>query len=137
MLIDVVKVTVLDGFRVRLLFEDGLVREIDLDPYLSGPVFEPVRNPKYFRRVRVDRESGTIAWPNGADICRDTLYHAIPHDKLHDMAYLRSIPGLLSDESKRTRRAPSRPRAAAAKSKTRKRKSPRTPSRRRRNRAAS
>jgi hypothetical protein len=43
-----------------LEFEDGTYKELDLDPYLHGPVFEPIRNdPAVFRAVKV--EGGTIA----------------------------------------------------------------------------
>jgi hypothetical protein len=67
-------VETLGGFRVRLSLTDGSIREVDLGPYLNGPVFEPVRNdPAFFRSVRVDEELGTIVWPNGADIDPDVL----------------------------------------------------------------
>lgn len=59
---------------IEFTFTDGSVREIDLDRYLWGPVFERVRNLDYFRKFKVDRESGTIVWPNGADIDPDVLY---------------------------------------------------------------
>jgi hypothetical protein len=63
----------LDAFRVRLEFTDGTQREADLEPYLHGPIFEPIRNdPHMFRSVHVD--NGTIIWPNGADIDPDVLY---------------------------------------------------------------
>ena len=69
-------VEALDGFRVRLSLSDGTTREVDLGPYLNGPVFEPVRaEPAFFRAVRVDDELGTIVWPNGADIDPDVLIH--------------------------------------------------------------
>ncbi len=51
----------LDGLRVRLSLTDGSIREVDLQPHLKGPVFEPVRNdPAFFRRVSVDEELGTV-----------------------------------------------------------------------------
>ena len=68
----------LDDFHVKLTFTDGSVREVDLAPYLNGPVFEPLnRDPEIFRAVRVDDELGTIVWPNGADICPDVLYESL------------------------------------------------------------
>lgn len=68
----------LEGFCVRLGFTDGTERTIDLDPFLRGPVFEPLReDPAVFRSVQVDPELGTIVWPNGADICPDVLYEGL------------------------------------------------------------
>jgi len=65
----------LEGFRVRLRFTDGTIKEVDLRPYLHGPVFEPLlRSSEAFRSVKVDRELGTIVWQNGADIDPDVLY---------------------------------------------------------------
>ena len=71
-------VQVLDGFKVRLTFTDGSTKVIDLDVFLRGPVFEPIRNdPELFRAVRVDEECGTIVWPNGADIDPDVWYFGL------------------------------------------------------------
>lgn len=65
----------LEGFTLRLVFDDGTVCELDLESELWGPVFEPLRNdPALFRQVRVDPELGTIVWPNGADFDPDTLH---------------------------------------------------------------
>lgn len=67
--VDVTSVHPLGGFVVELCFDDGAVRRIDLSPFLTGPVFEPIlRDDALFRSVRVDPELGTIVWPNGADI---------------------------------------------------------------------
>ena len=68
----------LEGFVLRLAFDDGTVREIDLEAELWGPVFEPLRNdPQLFRQVRVDEELGTIVWPNGADMDPDVLHRDV------------------------------------------------------------
>lgn len=70
-------VLVLDGYSVRLGFTDGTEGEVDLAPYLWGPVFEPlVRDRRLFEAVHVDQELHTIAWPNGADLDPDVLYQA-------------------------------------------------------------
>jgi hypothetical protein len=47
---------------------------IDLSYLLDyGGVFEPLRDPEYFRQLRADPELRTIAWPNEADIAPETL----------------------------------------------------------------
>ena len=64
----------LEGFRVRLTFEDGTVKEKDLTSYLRGPIFEPIRKDSaQFHKMRI--EGGTIVWDNGADIDPDVLYY--------------------------------------------------------------
>lgn len=42
-------VETLGGFRVRLSLTDPATREVDLGPYLNGPVFEPVRDDRVAR----------------------------------------------------------------------------------------
>ncbi len=65
----------LDGYAVRVRFEDGTTADVNLS-YLPGygGVFEPLRDPAYFAQLRADAEAGTIVWPNGADIAPETLY---------------------------------------------------------------
>jgi Protein of unknown function (DUF2442) len=68
-------VTPLQNFTVRLEFTDNTRKEMDLAPYLRGPIFEPIRNDfRRFRAVSVDPRMGTIVWDNGADIDPDVLY---------------------------------------------------------------
>lgn len=64
------------GYSVRLTFTDGVVREMDLLPFLRGPIFEDLHDPVRFADLGVDAELGTIVWPNGADIDPDVLYGA-------------------------------------------------------------
>ena len=64
----------LEDFRLRLTFTDGLVREVDLSSDLWGPMAEPLRDPAYFRQVRLDPELGTVVWPNGYDLDPDVLH---------------------------------------------------------------
>ncbi len=69
-------VTPLTGFIVRLEFSDLTARAVDLEKYLRGPIFDPLRtDPARFREVRVEQGARTISWPNGADIDPDVLYH--------------------------------------------------------------
>jgi hypothetical protein len=72
-------VTPLEGFQVQLGFTDGTTKAIDLQPYLHGPIFDPIRNDlQVFRAVKVDARMGTIVWDNGADIDPDVLYKGLP-----------------------------------------------------------
>lgn len=60
------------GFRLRLTLTDDSVVERDVERLLTGPVFETLRrDPVAFRAVFV--EGGSLGWPNGADLCPDTV----------------------------------------------------------------
>ena len=60
------------GYRIRLTFNDDVRKTIDFAQWLDGPVFEPLKDPAYFRTFFID--GGTVAWPNGADVAPETLY---------------------------------------------------------------
>lgn len=59
-------------YRIRLTFQDGQAKTLDFRQWLEGPIFEPLKDPEYFRRFFLD--GGTVVWPNGADIAPETLY---------------------------------------------------------------
>ena len=69
------KAKVVRDYVVEFTFLDGTQRQIDIEPFLRGPLFEPLRSPDAFRKFKVDKEGGTIVWPNGADIAPETLYY--------------------------------------------------------------
>ena len=59
-------------FKMRLVFNDGVEGTVDFADWLTGPVFEPLKDRAYFERFFI--EGGTIMWPNGADIAPETLH---------------------------------------------------------------
>jgi len=76
MLVDIVGVRVLEGYRLHLTFEDDAEGDVDLSDIVGdGPVFGPLRDPAFFGQGTVDPKLGTICWPNGADLDPVVLYH--------------------------------------------------------------
>jgi hypothetical protein len=74
-MISVTSVQPLESYKARLTFSDGAERVVDLEPYLRGPIFEPIkRNMSLFQAMFVDAETGTVTWSNGADIAPEVLY---------------------------------------------------------------
>lgn len=41
---------------------------------LRGELYGPLRSLEFFNQVRLDRETGTLVWPNGADFDPTTLH---------------------------------------------------------------
>ncbi len=73
-MLQVVDVEPLDPYWLRVSFNDGTVREVDCSFLLHGTLGKPLRDPEYFRQVRVDQESRTIVWPNGLDPAPELLH---------------------------------------------------------------
>ncbi len=64
----------LGGYRLKLVFDDGFVSELDLLPLVAsprGPLEAPLKDEKFFQQVACD--GFTIGWPNSYDICPDVL----------------------------------------------------------------
>lgn len=61
-------------YELRVTFSDGVVKEVDLVGELHGEIFEPLKDPEVFKQVRVNVETKTIEWPNGADFAPEFLY---------------------------------------------------------------
>lgn len=67
-------VSYLRSYRLKLKFEDGKYRIVNLKSHLKGKIFKPLNNITYFKRVRVNDDIDTIVWPNNADFSPDFLY---------------------------------------------------------------
>jgi hypothetical protein len=61
-------------YTLRVGFDDGTEQTIDFAPVLHGELLGPLRDPPFFRQVRVDPEAHTLVWPNGADFDPADLY---------------------------------------------------------------
>jgi len=77
------------AFRIQLTFSDNSEATVDFQQWLDGPVFEPLKDPAYFRRFFID--GGTVVWPNGADIAPETLYDAVQATRSNP-ALQRTVP---------------------------------------------
>lgn len=69
-----------EDFRLHVVFADGTAGDVHLRALIenqstNGTLFELLREPSYFRQVRLDM--GAVAWPNGADLAPDAMYDAI------------------------------------------------------------
>ncbi len=68
------KVEWLGGHVLRLAFDNGTEKVVDVLPLLNGPVFRPLQNVTAFAEVRLDPIARTVVWPNGADLAPEALY---------------------------------------------------------------
>lgn len=68
---EVVKAEYVDGYRIRLWFNDSTIKVVDLSQSLNGLVFEPLKDSEYFKRFSV--KYNTIEWENGVDFAPEYL----------------------------------------------------------------
>jgi hypothetical protein len=59
---------------LTVTFVDGTSRLIDLRGVMYGELYGPLRDPEFFRQVKLDEVAHTLVWPNGADFDPATLY---------------------------------------------------------------
>jgi hypothetical protein len=62
----------LSDYKIRISFNDGKVKTVNLEPYLNKPVFLPLKDQSYFRKFNLN--PFTIEWDNGADFAPEFLY---------------------------------------------------------------
>jgi|SRR5579862_6056991 len=74
MLHTVKKVEYVEGYKLKLLFNDRHVKIVNLEHLLKNAknMFAPLADIHYFKKVKCD--SISIYWPNGVDLCPDVLY---------------------------------------------------------------
>ena len=65
----------LEGYRVEVCFDDGREGIADLTEALAGPMFDSLKEPDLFTKLRVDKELQTIVWPNGIDLAPEYIYY--------------------------------------------------------------
>lgn len=70
---------IVDEYTIRVTFQDGFERLVNLEPILFGPIFGQLRDRELFRAVTLDSNFGALVWPNGADIDPAVLYNWPEH----------------------------------------------------------
>jgi Protein of unknown function (DUF2442) len=66
-----------DNYLLRLTFTNGEIGNFDCRDLLHFGVFSELQSVSYFQQANVF--NGTVVWPNGQDICPDTLYLTAMH----------------------------------------------------------
>jgi len=74
MLLHITAVTYLDNYRLQVSFNNGVSKQVNLQNELECEIFEPLKNINIFRQVKLNPETKTIEWADGADIAPEFLY---------------------------------------------------------------
>ena len=75
-LVSVVSVEWLGGHRLRVGFDNGDVGEVDLSKHMKfRGLLQPLADPAFGSKAFVNREIGTVCWPNDLDLDPVVLHH--------------------------------------------------------------
>jgi len=74
MFLHVTDVDYLGGYRLKLVFNNGVIKEVDLKDKLYAKIFEPLKDINLFKQVRINSTGTTIECQNGADFAPEFLY---------------------------------------------------------------
>ena len=64
------------GFRLQLVYPDGIEGIIDLSPDVGRGVFAPLADEAFFRTVQIGKY-GQISWSEDIEICSDAAYEEL------------------------------------------------------------
>jgi len=77
----IIEAEFVEDYKVRVKFDDGSVKIVDLEPYTrKGGVFAQLKDKSFFRKFFIDLN--TLCWPNGADIAPERLYEIGKEEKV-------------------------------------------------------
>ncbi len=72
---NVVEAKYIGEYKLEVLFEDGKKGNVNFQNFIKrGKVFSHLSNIKYLKKFYINKELGTICWPDGLDIAPEVLY---------------------------------------------------------------
>jgi len=71
MFLEVSDAKYLGEYKIKLIFNSGESKIVDLSEELIGKVFEPLKDTTYFQSFKI--KYNTIEWSNGADFAPEFL----------------------------------------------------------------
>jgi hypothetical protein len=80
----IVAFEVLDNYRVRLRFDDGVEGTVDLSRLVGQGVFAAWRDYAFFRQAFLAGQ-GALTWPGELDLCPDALYLEVTGKRPEDL----------------------------------------------------
>lgn len=78
-----------DDRHVLVVYDDGVSGLLDVGPLIAqGSFFADLTDPALLRRVAIDREWNSLAWPNGADLAPEFVRETIARQHAEFLRFL-------------------------------------------------
>jgi hypothetical protein len=72
MFLEVSSAEYIRDYLLKITFNTGEIKLVDLHDSLQGPVFEPLKDLNFFKHFKV--HFNTVEWENGADFAPEYLF---------------------------------------------------------------
>ena len=73
-MLEILEAEYVEGYTIRVRFNNGEGGLVDLTEAIWGPMFEPLKDPAFFRKFKVSEVLHTICWENDADLAPEYVY---------------------------------------------------------------
>lgn len=83
-MVKIIKVKVLQGHRLELVFDDGVCGVVDLSELVGKGVFSLWMDEHFFGQVQIG-SLGELVWGDQIDLCPDSLYLRATNKKPEDV----------------------------------------------------
>jgi len=83
-MVRITRFKVLPGYRLELVFDDGVCGVVDLSKLVGKGVFSSWCDHQFFEQVRIG-SFGELVWGNKIDLCPDSLYFRATGKKPEDV----------------------------------------------------
>ena len=83
-MVKIVKVRVLSGYRLELVFDDAVSGVVDIEELVGKGVFALWRDRRAFEHVEIG-SFGELVWDDKIDLCPDSLYLKATSKKPEDV----------------------------------------------------
>ncbi|MBW8051928.1 MAG: DUF2442 domain-containing protein [Cytophagales bacterium] len=78
---EIIKIKVLDNYKIWLKFKDGVTKTVNFRPFIGKGFTREILNSEYFKKVKIE-SGGGLTWPNGYDFCPDFLKDHVGDEEL-------------------------------------------------------
>ena len=73
-MIRIIEASPLEGFQLKVRFNDGVEGVYSVEPERRGGVFRKLLDPTVFNAVAVNPDFGCVEWPGGVDLCPTSMH---------------------------------------------------------------
>jgi hypothetical protein len=87
---DIINAVYIDGYKIRISFDNGREGIVDFTKYITkGGVFSKLKDIELFKKFTIDPEVFVLTWPGRIDIAPEEIYSEATGE---------SLPSWMSDQ---------------------------------------